>query len=152
MFSLLNHVLYSQKSSWIVMGRLQMWKIILTKTNIFWWSESNSVMSDSLGPMDCTVHGILQARILKWVLFSRGSSQPRSPSLLADSLLALLPGNPNNQKEYAMKLINRGLEIAVLADLSIHIFILLLLRTTYHSISLLILIFQELASGIILTK
>ena len=30
-------------------------------------------------PMDCTVHGILQARILEWVdlPFSRGSSQPR---------------------------------------------------------------------------
>ena len=30
-------------------------------------------------PMDCTVHGILQARILKWVAFpfSRGSSQTR---------------------------------------------------------------------------
>ena len=29
-------------------------------------------------PMDCTVHGILQARIVKWVAFyfSRGSSQP----------------------------------------------------------------------------
>ena len=29
-------------------------------------------------PMDITVHGILQARILEWVafLFSRGSSQP----------------------------------------------------------------------------
>ena len=28
-------------------------------------------------PMDCTVHGILQARILEWVAFpfSRGSSQ-----------------------------------------------------------------------------
>ena len=31
-------------------------------------------------PMDYTVHGILQARILQWVaiLFSRGSSQPRN--------------------------------------------------------------------------
>ena len=31
------------------------------------------------GPMDYTVHGILQARILEWVAFpfSRGSSQPR---------------------------------------------------------------------------
>ena len=31
------------------------------------------------GPMDCIVHGILQARILEWVAFpfSRGSSQPR---------------------------------------------------------------------------
>ena len=30
-------------------------------------------------PMDCTVRGILQARIVKWVAFpfSRGSSQPR---------------------------------------------------------------------------
>ena len=30
-------------------------------------------------PMDYTVHGILQAKILKWVAFhfSRGSSQPR---------------------------------------------------------------------------
>ena len=30
-------------------------------------------------PMDCTVHGILQARILEWVTipFSKGSSQPR---------------------------------------------------------------------------
>ena len=30
-------------------------------------------------PMDCAVHGILQARILEWVAFpfSRGSSQPR---------------------------------------------------------------------------
>ena len=41
-------------------------------------------MSDSLRPVDCSppslsVHGILQARILKWVAisFSRGSSWPR---------------------------------------------------------------------------
>ena len=40
-------------------------------------SESRSVTSDSLLP--CTVHGILQPRILEWVAFpfSRGSSQPR---------------------------------------------------------------------------
>ena len=33
-------------------------------------------------PMDCKVHGILQARILEWVAvpFSRGSSQPRDGS------------------------------------------------------------------------
>ena len=31
-------------------------------------SESRSVMSDSLWPMAYTVHGILQARILKWNL------------------------------------------------------------------------------------
>ena len=42
-------------------------------------SESRSVVSNSLRPMDCIVYGILQARILEWVAFpfSRGSSQPR---------------------------------------------------------------------------
>ena len=36
-------------------------------------------MSDSCDPMDHTVHGVLQTRILEWVAFpfSRGSSQPR---------------------------------------------------------------------------
>ena len=51
-------------------------------------------------PMDCTVHWIVQARILEWVAvpFSRGSFQPdfqlgiepRSPTLQADSLSAEL--------------------------------------------------------------
>ena len=42
-------------------------------------SESRSVVSDLCNPMDYTVHGILQARILEWgaIPFSRGSSQPR---------------------------------------------------------------------------
>ena len=47
-------------------------------------SVRHSAMSDSCGPMDgsspgSSVHGILQARILEWVVipFSRGSSQPR---------------------------------------------------------------------------
>ena len=49
---------------------------------------------------DCTVHGILQARILEWVVlpFSRGSSQPkdqpRSPVLQAGCLPAEPPGKP----------------------------------------------------------
>ena len=53
-------------------------------------------------PMDDTVHGILQARILEWVAvsFSRGSSQPgiepRSPSLPVDSLPAEPQGKPTN--------------------------------------------------------
>ena len=36
-------------------------------------------------PMDYTVHGILQARILEWVAFpfSRGSSQPRDRTLVS---------------------------------------------------------------------
>ena len=53
-------------------------------------------------PMDYTVHGILQARILEWVtfLFSRGSAQsrdqPRSPALQADSLPAEPQGRPKH--------------------------------------------------------
>ena len=36
-------------------------------------------------PMDYTVHGILQARILEWVAFpfSRGSSQPRNQNQIS---------------------------------------------------------------------
>ena len=51
-------------------------------------------------PTDYTVHGILQARILKWVAFpfSRGSSQTRnrtrSPALQVDSLPTELSGKP----------------------------------------------------------
>ena len=51
-------------------------------------------------PMDYTVHGILQARILEWVAvpFSRGSYQPRieprSPALQADSFPAEPQGKP----------------------------------------------------------
>ena len=49
-------------------------------------------------PTDYTAHGILQARILEWVVvpFSRGSSQPRdqtqSPALQTDSLPTEPPG------------------------------------------------------------
>ena len=49
-------------------------------------------------PVDYTVHGILQARILEWVAFpfSRESSQSkdrtRSPTMQADSL----PAEPQN--------------------------------------------------------
>ena len=52
--------------------------------------------------MDCTVHGILQARILEWVAFpfSRRSSQPtgwiQSPALQLNSSLAEPPGKAKN--------------------------------------------------------
>ena len=53
-----------------------------------------------LNPIDHSVHGILQARILEWVdvPFSRGSSQPepRSPALQANSLKAELQGKPRS--------------------------------------------------------
>ena len=60
-------------------------------------SESRSVVSDC-DPMDYTIHGILQARILEGVAvpLSRGSSQPgikpKSPALQVDSLPAEPPG------------------------------------------------------------
>ena len=59
-------------------------------------------------PMDCSppgtcVHGILQARILEWVVipFSRGSFQPTdrtnpgSPTMQADYLPSEPPGKPS---------------------------------------------------------
>ena len=51
-------------------------------------------------PRDCTVHGILQARILEWVAFpfSRGSSQLRSPTLQVDSLPAEPQEKPQGTK------------------------------------------------------
>ena len=59
------------------------------------WSESRSVVS-VCDPMDYTVHGILQARILEWVALRfpgdlpNPGVEPRSPSLQADSLPAEL--------------------------------------------------------------
>ena len=60
-------------------------------------------------PMDCSllgssVHGILQARILEWVAipFSRGSSQPRSLALQADSLPSESPAE--NSPVYVVQL------------------------------------------------
>ena len=53
-------------------------------------------------PMSCTVHGILQARILEWVPFSsprdppNSRIEPRSPTLQADSLPAEPQGKPKN--------------------------------------------------------
>ena len=53
-------------------------------------------------PMDYTVHGILQAKILEWVAspFSRDlpnpGIKPRSPILQVDSLLAEPGGKPNS--------------------------------------------------------
>ena len=64
-------------------------------------------------PMDCTVHGILQARILEWVavLFFRVSSQPRdwirSPALQVDSLPDEPPGKPRNTGMGSLSLLQR---------------------------------------------
>ena len=61
--------------------------------------ESESHLVESVcDPMDYTVHGILQDRILEWVAFpfSRGFSQPRSPALQEDSLPAEPHGKPKS--------------------------------------------------------
>ena len=57
---------------------------ILKEVRIYFIAMKVKVQVPQLGstlwdPMDCIVHGILQARILEWVAFpfSRGSSQPR---------------------------------------------------------------------------
>ena len=64
-------------------------------------AQSCSMVGD---PMDYTVHGILQARILEWVAFpySRGSpkpgNKPRYPTMKADSVTAEPPGKPKNAR------------------------------------------------------
>ena len=53
-------------------------------------------------PINYTVHGILQARMLEWYLFPspgdlpKPGIKPRSPALQADSLPAEPPGKPKN--------------------------------------------------------
>ena len=64
-------------------------------------------------PMDYTVHGILQARILRWVAFpfSRGSSRPgikpRSPALQADLLPAEPQGKPKDTGVASLSLLQQ---------------------------------------------
>ena len=63
-------------------------------------------------PMDDTVHGILQARILEWAvfLFSRGSSQSRDRTQVAlqvDSLPAEPQGKPKNTGVGSLSLLQR---------------------------------------------
>ena len=60
---------------------------------LYWKSEreSCSIGSNSATPMDCTVHVILQARILP-----NPRTKSRSPALQVDSLSAELPGKPKN--------------------------------------------------------
>ena len=68
------------------------------KCKMYKSGESHSLPS----PPGSSVHGILQARILEWVTvpFSRGSSQPRSPALQANSLPAELGKLQLEKKDY----------------------------------------------------
>ena len=64
-------------------------------------------------PMDYTLHGILQARILEWVAFPSPGDlpnpgmKPRSPGLQADSLPAEPQGKPMNTRVGSLSLLWR---------------------------------------------
>ena len=64
-------------------------------------------------PMDYTVHGIIQARILDWVGFPfprdlpNPGIKPRSPTLQVDSLPAQPPGKPKNTGVGSLSLLQR---------------------------------------------
>ena len=59
-------------------------------------SESRSVVSGSLDPMDYTVHEILQARIVEWLAFpvSLESFQPRDQTQVSHIVCDSLPAEP----------------------------------------------------------
>ena len=63
--------------------------------------------------MDCTVHGILQARILEWIAFPSPGDLPnpgikaRSSELQADSLLAEPQGKPKTTGVGSLSLLQR---------------------------------------------
>ena len=65
--------LKSKALIWISDWQLIIWVTLKVK------SESSQSCPTLFDPMDCIVHGILQAKILEWLAFpfSRGSSQPR---------------------------------------------------------------------------
>ena len=99
-------------------------------------------------PMDYTVHGILQVRILEWVVFPFSGIEPRSSALLVDSLSAEVQGKPKNTGIGSLSLLqrifptqgsNRSLlhcrqilyQLSYLLHSHIYIFLLLILGMQY---------------------
>ena len=84
-------------------------------------------------PTDYTVHGILQARILEWVaiLFSRASSQPRSPTFQADSLPSESPGKPHVDYAKAFDCVDHNKLWKILKEMGIPGHLICLLRNLY---------------------
>ena len=72
-------------------------------------SESHSVMSDTCDPVDYTVHGILQVRILEPFpspgQLPNPGIEPKSPKLQADSLSAEPQGKPKNTEVGSLSLL-----------------------------------------------
>ena len=99
----------------------QAWQATWNQGYLEEWQYSAGVMKVKVAqlcltlcdPMDYTVHGILQDRILEWgaISFSRGSSQPRdwtqSPTLPGDSLPAEPQGKPKNTGVGSLSLLQR---------------------------------------------
>ena len=103
------------------------------------WVKVTQLCPTPCNPMDYTVHGILQARILEWVAvsFSRGSSQPRDRtqvSLIAGGFCtnwAIREAHNSIKKRITLKFLNqRALERVV--PLTEIIVITAILLTTYH--------------------
>ena len=75
---------------------MYLWLINLQQVKV---AQSSPTLCD---PMDYTVHGILQARILEWVAvpslrdLHNPVIEPRSSALQIDSLLSEPPGKPKN--------------------------------------------------------
>ena len=76
------------------------WSRHLSKWNGVKVAQSCPTLCD---PMDYTVHGILQARILEWVAFpfSRGSSQPRDRTQVSHIAGDSLPAQPQGKQKNA---------------------------------------------------
>ena len=101
----LGHLLYSQHQD---VGRMFLFVSEQTSAVFIWptflflfpanstliclwkWKWKSLSRVQLCNPMDYTVHGILQARILEWVAFpfSRGSSQPRDQTQVSHSACA----------------------------------------------------------------
>ena len=84
-------------------------------TSTFVTSSKVVSTSDLCNPMDCTVHEILQARILEWVAFRFSRDlpnwgiEPRSPTLQADSLPAEPQEKTKNTGVGSLSLLQRNL-------------------------------------------
>ena len=68
------------------------WKVLVAQ------SRPTACDPEDSSPPDSSVRGILRVRILEWgaIPFFRGSSQPRSLALWADSLPSKPPGKSHN--------------------------------------------------------
>ena len=91
--SFLVHTCPCKEQDWLLFENWIIFQYVCVWSEMKWKSLKRMQLFEA--PVDYTTHGMLQARILEWVAvsFSRGSSQPRSPTLQVDSLPTELSGN-----------------------------------------------------------